>query len=179
MKLWGALYGMIWLVFLEFLLAMIPLQQWLLLPAHYAVGFLVIAIAYSNFTALRATTAPGRIKRIAQATFSLAVLMLFLGTLLAFNAGATWIIPIVGTSVYHAILFFHILNAFAIITQAAAVAIAFDMWEDKEFELLTSPGEVPAAPLPNAVRPVPGASGGLGTPASQAAPAGDRLPSPP
>jgi len=37
---------------------------------------------------------------------------------------------------------------FAIITQAAAVAIAYDMWEDKEFMKETAPGEVPDMPTP-------------------------------
>jgi hypothetical protein len=37
---------------------------------------------------------------------------------------------------------------FAIITQAAAVAIAYDMWEDREFAKETAHGEVPAMPAP-------------------------------
>jgi hypothetical protein len=46
------------------------------------------------------------------------------------------------------ILFFHVINAFAIITQAAAVAIAYDMWEDHEFVKETEPGIVPPLPMP-------------------------------
>ena len=46
------------------------------------------------------------------------------------------------------ILFLHVVIGFAIITQAAAVAIAYDMWEDKEFVKETAPGEVPEMPAP-------------------------------
>jgi hypothetical protein len=46
------------------------------------------------------------------------------------------------------ILFLHVMIGFAIITQAAAVAIAYDMWEDKEFTKETAPGEVPDMPMP-------------------------------
>jgi len=42
----------------------------------------------------------------------------------------------------------HVMNGFAIITQAAAVAIAYDMWVDREFAKETAPGEVPAMPAP-------------------------------
>ena len=151
MKLWGALYGMIWLVLLEFLLAMIPLAHPFLIYAHPGVGLLIVLVAYYNFGALRATTAPGRIKRIASATFSLSILMVVLGALVYFNVGSSWQI-LFGVSVWGAILFFHIVNAVAIITQAAATAIAYDMWEEKEFLNETRPGEVPPAPAP--VRPL-------------------------
>jgi len=58
--------------------------------------------------------------------------------------GAGW--PILfGLTVWNLIIFIHVVNAFAIITQMAAVAIAYDMWEDKEFLQDTHPGEVPPA----------------------------------
>ena len=64
------------------------------------------------------------------------------------NVGAELVIPLVGISFYGLVEFVHVVNAFAIVTQAAAVAIAFDMWEDREFEKETEPGTVPAKPFP-------------------------------
>ena len=57
--------------------------------------------------------------------------------------GAGLVIPATSISLFGLILFFHVFNAFAIITQAAAVAIAHDMWEDKEFVQESEVGEVP------------------------------------
>ena len=74
--------------------------------------------------------------------------MVVLGLLLWFNVGTGWVIPAANVTIFQAILFFHVVNALAIITQAAAVAIAFDMWEDREFDKETEPGQVPAAPTP-------------------------------
>lgn len=152
MKLWAALYILIWVVLLEFLLVMIPIAPAVLDPLHYLLGVVIVAFAYANYRALKATRVPGRVKRIAYATFYLSVLMLVLGIWLALSIGSSWIIPGVGVSVYHLVLFIHIVNAFAIITQAAAVAIAYDMWEEHEFDKETSPGDIPPA-APAAARP--------------------------
>jgi hypothetical protein len=146
MKLWAALYLAIWIVFLEFLFAMIPFWQPLLTDLHAGLGFVIVALAYYNFAALRQTTVPGRVKRIASATIALAVLVAILGPLLLVNVGAGW--PILfGITVWNVILFVHVVNAFAIITQMAAVAIAYDMWEEKEFLEETRPGEIPPYPV--------------------------------
>jgi hypothetical protein len=145
MKLWAALYLAIWIVFLEFLFAMIPFWQPLLTYLHAGLGFIIVTLAYYNFAALRKTTVPGRVKRIASATFSLAVLMAVLGPLLLVNVGAGWSI-LFGITVWNVILFIHVVSAFAIITQMAAVAIAYDMWEEKEFLEETRPGEIPPNP---------------------------------
>jgi hypothetical protein len=153
MRLWGALYVTIWLVLLEVLFAMIPVLPTVLPTLHAVLGVGIVAVAYWNFTHLRSTTAPGRLKRTARATFALAVLMVVLGGLLLLNVGTGWMLPWVGVSVYHAILFVHIVNAFAILTQAAAVAVAFDMWEEREFERPSAPGELP--PPPSARPPSP------------------------
>ena len=147
MRLWASLYAAIWVVFLEFLLAMIPFGQPYLIYLHAGLGVIVLVIAYYNFVALRATAVPGRVKRIASATFYLAILMVILGLAVFFNLGAGWKL-LDGITVWNGILFLHVVNAFAIITQMAAVAIAYDMWEDKEFLQETRPGEMP----PNSAR---------------------------
>jgi len=153
MRLWASLYGAIWVVFLEFLLAMAPQGRPWSLYAHFALGFAIVAIAYYNFDAVRGTTVPGRVRRIASATFYLSILMAVLGVPLVFNVGAAW--PIVpGVSVWNLILLLHVANAFAVITQMAATAIAYDMWEEKEFLQETRPGEVPADPNRPGVRGV-------------------------
>ena len=69
--------------------------------------------------------------------------MVVLGGFLLLNVGAASMLPGVGVSVFHAILFVHIVNGFAILTQAAAVAVTFDMWEEREFERPSAPGSCP------------------------------------
>jgi hypothetical protein len=148
MKLWSTLYLVIWIVFLEFLLGTWPDPPTVVPYLHLVLGFGIIALCYNSFNQLRRTRVPGRVKRIARASYGLSILMAVLGLLLWFNVGSDWLIPIANVSVYRGILFLHIANALAIITQAAAVAIAYDMWEDREFGKETAPGEVPAAPVP-------------------------------
>ncbi|HLM91224.1 MAG TPA: hypothetical protein VK424_04130 [Thermoplasmata archaeon] len=154
MRLWGSLYGAIWVVFLEFLLSMVPQGRPGVLYGHYALGFLIIPLAYYNYHALRRTTVPGRIKRIVSATFTMSIMMAVLGLLLVFNVGAGW--PVfTGVTGWNLILLIHVTTAFGIITQMAATAIAFDMWEEKEFLQETRPGEIPPDPNRPGVKAVP------------------------
>ena len=148
MKLWVALFATIWLVLLEFLLEMIPIAPTLQSYLHVVLGVAIVAVAYANYRGLKATRVPGRVKRTAQATYGLSYVMLLTGVPLFFDVGSGRAIPLVGVSVFHLLLFVHVVNAFAIITQAAAAAIAYDMWEDREFDRETQPGEVPPAPPP-------------------------------
>ena len=138
---------MIWIVFFQFLLAMTPNAPAWLEYVHVGAGFIIVGLAFYNFNALRATVVPARVRRISKSTLQLSVVMGVLGLLLFFNVGANWTI-LLGVTVFGLVLFVHVVNAFAIITQAAAVAIAYDMWEDKEFAKETAPGEVPAMPAP-------------------------------
>ena len=151
MKTWQALYGMIWIVLVEFLLAMTPGGGPVLIYAHMALGVGIIALAWMNFDGIRRTKAPARPKRIAKATFQLSVSMGILGVLLAGRIGADW--GLFGITVYGIILLFHVVTAFAIITQAAATAIAYDMWEEREFEKDSEPGSVPEHPMAAQRRP--------------------------
>ncbi len=152
MKTWQGLYAMIWIAFVEFLLAMTPVgDRRPLVIAHIVVGFGIIGLAFVNFRRLKETRVPARVKRIATSTFQLSVAMAVLGLLLAVRLGETWAIPVLGVTIYGVIAFIHVVNAFAVITQAAATAIAYDMWEDREFEQETEPGAVP--PQPTATAP--------------------------
>lgn len=145
MKLWMTLYSMIWIVFIEFLLVMTPGASIVLVYLHIALGIAIMGLAWYNFNGVRRTKVPGRVKRISKVTFSMSIYIGVLGLFLYF--GAAWQI-LYGITLRGLILFFHVVIGFAIITQAAAVAIAYDMWEDKEFEKETAPGEVPEMPAP-------------------------------
>ncbi len=148
MKLWAALYAMIWIVFIEFLLVMIYRGSNVLIYLHVLLGFVIMGLAFYNFSEVRKTRVPGRIKRIAQVSSNLSVVLLILGLPLISRVGKGLLIPLLNVSVYGLTLFFHMFIAFAIITQAASIAIAYDMWEDKEFLQETEPGVVPPMPMP-------------------------------
>ncbi len=148
MKLWAALYAMIWIVLIEFLLAMKPGGSQVLIYLHLILGFAIIVFAFNNFSGLRNTRVAGRVKRIAQASVNLSIAVAILGSLLFFNLGVRQFIPLINISMNELILFFHVFTSFAIITQASAVAIAYDMWEEREFEKESEPGIIPAQPKP-------------------------------
>lgn len=148
MKLWMNLYVMVWIVLIEFLLAMTPGNLSVLIYLHVILGAAIVGLAFSNFSGLRKTRVPGRVKRIAQASFNISIIVAVLGVLLFADIGRESVIPVINISIYGLILFLHVLNSFAIITQAAAVAIAHDMWEDHEFSEETEPGVVPPMPIP-------------------------------
>lgn len=145
MKLWSALYFAIWIVFFEMLLGMWPDPPAAVPYLHLVLGLGIVLITYYCFDALRRTRVPARVKRVAKASWSLSFVMVALGFLLWFNVGSAWVLPWVNLSFYRGVLLLHVVNAVAIITQLAAVAIAYDMWEDREFDKETEPGSVPAA----------------------------------
>jgi hypothetical protein len=141
MKLWGSLYILIWVSLIEFLLVMTPTFNIYLVYLHIILGIIIVGLASYNFSRLRATSVPGRVKRIAQTIIGMSILAGILGVLLYYRVGEDW--ALLGITLGDVVLFIHDLAAFAIITQAAAVAIAYDMWEDKEFEKESVPGKVP------------------------------------
>ena len=147
MKLWMTLYAMVWVALIEFLLVMAPVVSSVLVYLHIVLGAAIIGLAFYNFSGIRKSRVMGRVKRIAQVSFNISVWAGIFGAALFFEVGRTSVIPIINTSIYHLILFFHVICAFAIITQAAAIAIAHDMWEDKEFLEETEPGIVPPNPM--------------------------------
>jgi len=148
MKLWSALYVAIWVVFLEFLFGLWPDPPAPVPYLHLGLGLVIVFVAYYCYSQLRQTRVPGRVKRVAKASYNLSIVVVILGFLLWFNVGTDWVIPLLNLSIYRGILLLHVANAIAVITQLAAVAIAYDMWEDREFEKETEPGEVPSAPTP-------------------------------
>ncbi|MCE8425584.1 MAG: hypothetical protein J5U17_07385 [Candidatus Methanoperedens sp.] len=147
MKLWMALYAMVWIALIEFLLVMTPGGSSVLIYLHSILGIAIIGLAFYNFSGIRRTRVMDRVKRIAQASYNISVTAGISGVLIFFDIGNTSVIPVINVSIYGLILFYHVICAFAIITQAAAIAIAHDMWEEKEFEKETEPGVVPPHPM--------------------------------
>jgi hypothetical protein len=148
MKLWSALYLVFWIVFFEFLFGLWPDPPVVVPYLHLVLGFGIVLITYYCFDQLRKSRVPGRVKRVVKASWSLSIVTAFFGLLLWFDVGSDWVLPVVNLSVFRGILLLHIVLALAIITQLAAAAIAYDMWEEHEFEKETEPGEVPPAPAP-------------------------------
>lgn len=142
MKVWVGLYGMVWLVFFELLVAIDPTPPSWFLYLHAALGVLIIWVAAVNYVQVRATSAPGRTKRTVRVTLWFAVSMAFLGIFLWLGMGVHW--PgFLGFSLWNLVDFLHAVIALAIIAQAASAATAFDMWEEREFERGSAPGEIP------------------------------------
>jgi hypothetical protein len=148
MKLWSALYNAIWVVFLEAILGLWPDPPWIVPYLHLVLGLGIVYVTYYVFRELRKARVPGRVKRVARASYYLSIAMVVLGFMLWFDVGSSWTIPLLNLTVWRVWMFFHVTIAFAIITQLAAAAIAYDMWEDHEFEKETEPGEVPAPAVP-------------------------------
>jgi hypothetical protein len=152
MKLWASLYALTWLLFVDLWLGFTPLARPVTTYVHVALGIVIVLLAYSNAARLRQTRVPARVKRIARATFALSLFMGLLGVLIFYGVGSNW--PVVyGITVLSGLLFLHFVNAVAMITQSAAAGLAYDMWEDREFERETRPGEVPRAPPPSSAPP--------------------------
>ncbi len=61
----------------------------------------------------------------------------------------------INLSLFYVILLVRVLNAFAVIPQAAATAIACDMGEDKESDQESKAGEVPLMPPRRSPSPNP------------------------
>jgi len=132
MKTWVAMYGIIWLAFLEIMLILfLPFDYTVNLVIHSLIGLVILGFAYYIYRKVRITRCPERIKRITQTTWGLAVFEAVLGVALAIGIAFSW-----GNLYTTVISFLHVGNALAIITQASSSATAFDMWEEKEFEVV-------------------------------------------
>lgn len=128
MTVWKQLYGMVWLAFLQIVLITIPRFTIYLVDAHVALGLVILALAHFNNARIKKTYAPGRLKRICKSTAILATFQIILGIVLYANLRLGFSIPLVSV-----ISFIHLVTSLAIITQAASVATAYDMWEEREY----------------------------------------------
>jgi hypothetical protein len=120
---------MIWLAALQILIIVMPRFTLYLIDVHALLGLIILGLAHYNNAKIKRTEAPNRLKRIAKSTAILATVQIILGLILYANLRMNVVIPLV-----EVIIFIHIVIALAIITQAASVATAYDMWEDHEYD---------------------------------------------
>jgi hypothetical protein len=128
MNIWKQLYAIVWLAFLQIIIITLPRFTPYLVDAHVVLGLAILALAHYNNARIRKTRAPVRLKRIVKATAILATLQIMLGAILYANLRLSVNVPLVSV-----ISFLHLVTALAIITQAASVATAYDMWEEGEY----------------------------------------------
>jgi len=119
---------MVWLAFLQIIIITLPRFTIYLVDAHVALGLAILVLAHYDNALIKKTAAPNRLKRIVKSTAVLATFQIILGIILYANLRLSVSIPLVSV-----ISFFHIVVALAIITQAASVATAYDMWEEHEY----------------------------------------------
>ena len=129
MKTWAAMYGIIWLAFLEIVLVLfLPFGYTINVAIHIIIAVAMLGLAFFIYRKVRVTSCPDRIKRITKTTWNLSILQAVLGLALLLGAAFQW-----GSLYATVVSFLHVGNALAIITQASSSATAFDMWEEKEF----------------------------------------------
>jgi len=129
-KTWSLLYLLIWVAFVQILIGVIPALYFLVVyGVHPIIGVVVLVLAFLAYRQVKSTSCPDRIKRITKTTFILAILQGVLGVLLYALPHTSF----ANGLAIEVIQFLHVVNALAIITQAASSATAFDMWEEKEF----------------------------------------------
>lgn len=121
---------MVWLAFLQIALVAVdvPGFKQYLVSGHTILGLVILALAHYDNMQIKRTTAPNRLKRIAKATAILATIQPIFGGVILLN-----LMHILDAPIIDLITFLHLITALAIITQAASVATAYDMWEDKEY----------------------------------------------
>ncbi len=119
---------MIWLAFLQIVIIMLSRFTVYLVDAHVALGLVILALAHYDNAQIRRTDAPNRLKRIVKSTAILATFQIILGAILYLNLRVNVSIPLASV-----VSFLHLMTALAIITQAASVATAYDMWEEHEY----------------------------------------------
>lgn len=124
---------MIWLAFLQIVIILLPRFTMFLVDAHAALGFVILLLAHYDNVQIKKTEAPNRLKRIVKSTAILATFQIVLGIILYADLRLSLNVPLVW-----AITLVHLIIALAIITQAASVATAYDMWEEHEFTQLSA-----------------------------------------
>ncbi len=137
MSLWKKLYAMVWLVFLQIIIIILPRFTTYLVDMHVALGLIILALAHYDNAQIKKTDAPNRLKRIAKSTAILATVQIILGVILYANLRLNVNVPLESV-----ISFIHLVTALAIITQAASVATAYDMWEEHEYAASPRPGKI-------------------------------------
>lgn len=120
---------MVWLAFLQIVIIVMPRFTLYLVDVHAILGLAILGLAHYNNAKMKHTAAPNRLKRITKTTAILATFQIIVGIILYANLRMNLSVPLAGV-----IIFIHIVLALAIITQAASVATAYDMWEEHEYD---------------------------------------------
>jgi len=129
------MYLVIWVAFFQIIFVLFsPLSDLLNLPVHVVVAIVILGLTFTIYRNISRTSCPDRIKRITKTTWYLAVFQGVLGIVLALG-----VVLSVGSAYVEVVSILHVGNALAIITQASSSATAYDMWEEKEFEVPLSP----------------------------------------
>jgi len=128
MKIWKQLYVIVWLAFFQIIIILLPVFGDKLVDLHALLGFIILGLAHYDYAMLKRTEAPNRLKRIAKSTAVLATFQVIMGLILYANVRLNANIPMI-----EVVIFIHLVIALAIITQAASVATAYDMWEEHEY----------------------------------------------
>ena len=131
METWKAMYVIIWVAFFQILFILFsPLGDVVSLAMHVVIAVAILGLAFIAYRGVRRTSCPTRIKRITRTTWYLAVFQGVLGVALALGVELSW-----GSFYVGVVSLLHVANALAIITQASSSATAYDMWEEKEFQV--------------------------------------------
>ena len=123
---------MIWLVFVQILIAFFEFPGSVLL--HVGLGVAILALAHYHHAKIKQMAIPDRIRRIVRSTASLASAQFLLGLYVLLALELAWPLPVPDV-----VLFLHLVVALAIFSQASSTATAYDMWEEREFEHADAP----------------------------------------
>jgi hypothetical protein len=131
METWKAMYLVIWVTFFQILFILFsPSGDTVNLAVHVVIAIAILGLAFTIYRNVGRTSCPARIKRITRTTWYLAIFQGVLGIALALGVALSW------GSIYGGVVsLLHVANALAIITQASSSATAYDMWEEKEFQV--------------------------------------------
>lgn len=139
MNNWKLMYAIIWVAFFQIMFILFsPFGDAVNLGVHIVIALAILGLALAIYRGVGRTTCPERIKRITKTTWYLAIFQGALGIALAAGVTLSW-----GSIYTGAIEFMHVATALAIITQASSSATAYDMWEEKEFQVPMAPSVSP------------------------------------
>ena len=131
METWKAMYLIIWVAFFQILFIFFsPLGDMVNLAVHVVIAVAILGLAFVVYRGVGRTSCPARIKRITKTTWYLAIFQGVLGVALEVGIALSW-----GSIYVGLVSLLHVANALAIITQASSSATAYDMWEEKEFQV--------------------------------------------
>lgn len=146
MKTWQGLYGIIWLMLIDIMIQSRGIDFPYVKYVHMLLGALTLALAFYNYSNVVKTAVPDRTKRITRTYAWFSVVQGAIGVII-YLVDTLPLDDTLGICQLGIARSLHFVISVTMITQAAAAAISYDMWEDKEFLKESTPGAAPA-PLP-------------------------------